>query len=175
VPGQPAQRPLAGPILPLVASSVGTDQLLGLARGRASLGRRAGCKNTGEGEALAPPPAAADDFVWPRREVGREQAKGDTPVAARDTGRQLGPPLRGSAASTGVLAAPKPKNHCRNNRAVAPARSHLHAISSALAVSSTGPTPGGTTVAARADRARRPRPPAAVGRSAAAQSDPWWR
>ena len=28
-PGQPAPRPLAGPILPLVASSVGTDQLLG--------------------------------------------------------------------------------------------------------------------------------------------------
>ncbi|MEA2862069.1 MAG: uncharacterized protein QOC84_25, partial [Bradyrhizobium sp.] len=29
LPGQPAPRPLAGPILPLVASSVGTDQLLG--------------------------------------------------------------------------------------------------------------------------------------------------
>src|SRR6267142_1439251 len=29
VPGQPAPRPLAGPIVPLVASSVGTDQLLG--------------------------------------------------------------------------------------------------------------------------------------------------
>ncbi|TMJ62927.1 MAG: DUF459 domain-containing protein, partial [Alphaproteobacteria bacterium] len=29
VPGQPAPRPLAGPVLPLVASSVGTDQLLG--------------------------------------------------------------------------------------------------------------------------------------------------
>src|SRR5450432_2427290 len=29
LPGQPAPRPLAGPIVPLVASSVGTDQLLG--------------------------------------------------------------------------------------------------------------------------------------------------
>src|SRR5260370_11732717 len=29
LPGQPAPRPLAGPILPLAASSVGTDQLLG--------------------------------------------------------------------------------------------------------------------------------------------------
>src|ERR1043166_389830 len=29
LPGQPAPRPLAGPILPLVASSVGTDQLVG--------------------------------------------------------------------------------------------------------------------------------------------------
>jgi hypothetical protein len=34
MPGQPAPRPLAGPIVPLVASSVGTDQLLG------GLGRR---------------------------------------------------------------------------------------------------------------------------------------
>jgi hypothetical protein len=33
-PGQPAPRPLAGPILPLVASSVGTDQLLGGAGSR---------------------------------------------------------------------------------------------------------------------------------------------
>ena len=29
VPGQPAPRPLAGPVMPLVASTVGTDQLLG--------------------------------------------------------------------------------------------------------------------------------------------------
>src|ERR1700730_8288987 len=29
LPGQPAPRPMAGPIVPLVASSVGTDQLLG--------------------------------------------------------------------------------------------------------------------------------------------------
>src|SRR5882672_12138890 len=29
LPGQPAPRPLAGPILPLVASSIGSDQLLG--------------------------------------------------------------------------------------------------------------------------------------------------
>ena len=35
-----------------------------------------------KGEALAPPAGRADDYVWPRREIGREQAKGDTPVAA---------------------------------------------------------------------------------------------
>ncbi|WP_035980871.1 SGNH family hydrolase, partial [Bradyrhizobium sp. STM 3843] len=34
VPGQPAPRPIAGPIVPLVASSVGTDQLLGGAGSR---------------------------------------------------------------------------------------------------------------------------------------------
>ena len=35
-----------------------------------------------KGEPLAAPAGRADDFAWPRREVGREQAKGDTPVAA---------------------------------------------------------------------------------------------
>jgi hypothetical protein len=34
-----------------------------------------------KGEALAPPAGRADDFMWPRREVGREQAKGESPVA----------------------------------------------------------------------------------------------
>jgi hypothetical protein len=35
-----------------------------------------------KGEPLTPPAGRADDFAWPRREVGREQAKGDTPVAS---------------------------------------------------------------------------------------------
>ena len=39
LPGQPAPRPLAGPIVPLVASSVGTDQLLGGAGNATGRGR----------------------------------------------------------------------------------------------------------------------------------------
>jgi hypothetical protein len=35
-----------------------------------------------KGEALNPPPGRADDFTWPRREVGREQIKGEAPVAS---------------------------------------------------------------------------------------------
>jgi hypothetical protein len=35
-----------------------------------------------KGEALTPPPGRADDFAWPHREVGREEAKGETPVAS---------------------------------------------------------------------------------------------
>jgi hypothetical protein len=33
-------------------------------------GRWVGCSNAGEGEPLTPPAGRADDFVWPRREVG---------------------------------------------------------------------------------------------------------
>jgi hypothetical protein len=82
LPGQPAPRPLAGPILPLVASSVGTDQLLGGAGSRPAAVDALVARTLVKGEPLAPPAGRADDFVWPRREVGREPVKGETPVAS---------------------------------------------------------------------------------------------
>ena len=81
-PGQPAPRPLAGPIVPLVASSVGTDQLLGGPGSRPAPVDALAARTLVKGEPLAPPAGRADDFSWPRREIGREQAKGETPVAA---------------------------------------------------------------------------------------------
>jgi hypothetical protein len=82
LPGQPAPRPLAGPILPLVASSIGTDQLLGGAGSRPAAVDALAARTLVKGEPLAPPAGRADDFAWPRREVGREQAKGETPSAS---------------------------------------------------------------------------------------------
>src|SRR5882724_2986981 len=81
-PGQPAPRPLAGPILPLVASSVGTDQLLGGPGSRPAAVDSLVARTLVKGEPLAPPAGRADDFAWPRREIGREQARGETPVAS---------------------------------------------------------------------------------------------
>jgi hypothetical protein len=80
-PGQPAPRPLAGPIIPLVASSVGTDQLLGGPGTRPAAVDALAARTLVKGEPLSAPAGRADDFVWPRREVGIESAKGDTPVA----------------------------------------------------------------------------------------------
>jgi len=85
LPGQPAPRPLAGPILPLVASSVGTDQLLGGPGSRPAAVDALAARTLVKGEALTPPPGRADDFVWPRREIGREPVKGETPVASTAT------------------------------------------------------------------------------------------
>src|SRR5712671_6318627 len=99
LPGQPAPRPLAGPILPLVASSVGTDQLLGGPGSRPAAVDALAARTLVKGEPLAPPAGRADDFAWPRREVGREQAKGETPSAS------VSPD--GTAAAPG--APPKPK------------------------------------------------------------------
>src|SRR4051812_47166951 len=84
-PGKPPPRPLAGPILPLVASSVGTDQLLGGPGSRPAAVDALAARTLVKGEPLAPPAGRADDFAWPRREVGREQAKGETPVAPDGT------------------------------------------------------------------------------------------
>jgi hypothetical protein len=82
LPGQPAPRPLAGPILPLVASSVGTDQLLGGPGSRPAAVDALVARTLVKGEPLAAPAGRADDFAWPRREVGHEQIKGEAPVAS---------------------------------------------------------------------------------------------
>ena len=99
LPGQPAPRPLAGPIVPLVASSVGTDQLLGGPGSRPAAVDALAARTLVKGEPLAAPAGRADDFAWPRREVGREQAKGETPSPS------VSP--EGAAAAPG--APPKPK------------------------------------------------------------------
>src|ERR1700676_1819392 len=82
LPGQPAPRPLAGPIVPLVASSVGTDQLLGGPGSRPVAVDALAARTLVKGEPLAPSAGRADDFVSPRREVGRHQSKGERPVAS---------------------------------------------------------------------------------------------
>jgi hypothetical protein len=81
VPGQPA-RPLAGPILPLTAPSLATDQLLGGPGTQPAAVDALAARTLVKGEALHPPPGRADDFAWPHREVGSEQTKSETPVAS---------------------------------------------------------------------------------------------
>ena len=105
LPGQPAPRPLAGPILPLVASSVGTDQLLGGPGSRPAAVDALAARTLVKGEPLAPPAGRADDFAWPRREVGREQAKGETPVASTSPDGTPAAAAAAAAAEAGEEAA----------------------------------------------------------------------
>ena len=81
-PGLPPPRPLAGPILPLVASSVGTDQLLGGAGVQPATVDPLVARVLVKGEPLSAPAGRADDFSWPRREVGHEPARGEPVIAA---------------------------------------------------------------------------------------------
>jgi hypothetical protein len=47
--------------------------------------------------------SCADDFAWPRREVGREEAKGETPMASTSL----------DANARALAASLKSKNHRR--------------------------------------------------------------
>ncbi|WP_441238538.1 SGNH/GDSL hydrolase family protein [Bradyrhizobium sp. 930_D9_N1_4] len=100
-PGKPAPRPLAGPIVPLVAASISTDQLLGGPGSRPASVDALAARTMVKGEPLAAPAGRADDYAWPRREVGREQAKGDTPMATTTPDGNVAP---GTAAA---IAPPK--------------------------------------------------------------------
>jgi uncharacterized protein len=159
VPGQPAPRPLAGPILPLVASSVGTDQLLGGPGSRPAAVDALAARTLVKGEALSPPAGRADDFVWPRREVGVEQSKGDTPVAnttpADGTGAAAPP------ASAGPAAAAAPQKQKKTQ----PAQSHQPSLRDFFGFGGPRQPPVPRTPGV-------PRPPAPVGRSAEVQGNP---
>ena len=77
-----APRPLVGPILPLVASSVGTDQLVGGPGARPVAIDALAARVLVKGEPLSAPAGRADDFAWPRREVGNERVKSETAMAS---------------------------------------------------------------------------------------------
>jgi hypothetical protein len=148
-PGKPAPRPLAGPILPLVASSVGTDQLLGGPGSRPAAVDALAARTLVKGEPLSAPAGRADDFAWPRREVGREQAKGETPVAS------ISPD--GVSAVIATPPPPKPKKL----RPIQPATG-----TSVTDFFSFGATPSQRPRAAPLQQP--PRPPGSVGRAASA-------
>src|SRR5215472_8708171 len=170
VPGQPA-RPLAGPILPLVASSVGTDQLLGGPGSRPAAVDALAARTLVKGEALAPPAGRADDFAWPRREAGIEQAKGDAPLPAS-------PPADNATAPAAAVTPPAPaQTPLKPRRPLAlplpqqPARNQspfqdFFGFGGAPPRQMAPPRPPAATGV--------PRPPGAVGRSAAFQND-WFR
>ena len=146
LPGQPAPRPLAGPILPLVASSVGTDQLLGGPGSRPAAVDALAARTLVKGEPLAPPAGRADDFAWPRREVGREQAKGETPVAA------LSPD-----GTVVVPGAPPKSKKLRPIQSGTPSLRDIFGLGVAPRQPAAQPGPRGPNA---------PRPPGNVGRSA---------
>jgi hypothetical protein len=154
VPGQPAPRPLAGPILPLVASSVGTDQLLGGPGSRPAAVDPLAARTLVKGEALAPPAGRADDYVWPRREIGREQSKGDTPVASTTPAA----PTESAAAAIAPAAPPKLRKPPAPAQTAAPPPRNFFGFGAA-------PRPPGPAPRAPIFPGP-PRPPGAVGRSA---------
>lgn len=110
-PGLPAPRPLAGPIVPLNASSVGTSELLGGAGSRPANVDAIAARILVKGEPLPPPPGRADDFAWPRREVGAPDnlalTESAPPASTIAPTASLAPAEGSSAASEAGAAAPQ--------------------------------------------------------------------
>ncbi len=101
-----------------------------------------------KGEPLAPPAGRADDFAWPRREVGREQAKGETPVA--------------SVSPDGTVAAPgAPGAPLKPRKPPLPVQSNAPSLRNFFGFGAPRQPP---PAAPRAPNV--PRPPGNVGRSA---------
>src|SRR3984893_4856289 len=67
-PGGPAQRPVAGPVVPLTATSVEREELIGGGRAatRAPANDATATRVLTKGEPIAGPSGRADDFSWPR-------------------------------------------------------------------------------------------------------------
>ena len=172
VPGQPAPRPLAGPIVPLVAASVSSDQLLGGPGTRPAAVDALAARTLVKGEPLSPPAGRADDFAWPRREVGHEPAKGDVPVAAKE------PAGSGAAApgSAPAVAAVNPnsqqKQAPKKPSQAQPAQSAGPNVRDFFGFGSPAPAPAPRQIAPPRPPQQAPnvpRPPANVGRSAQVQ------
>ena len=190
VPGQPAPRPMAGPIVPLVAASINNDQLLGGPGSRPAAVDGLAARTLVKGEALAPPAGRADDFAWPRREVGREQAKGDTPVASVAPGGtvqpgqrqpllQQRPPLQPGQPGFGQPAPLQPGQIQQQKQPPRPVQNTTPSLFGGFgAFGNTAPAPAPRQVAPPAAAPRPPvnnggpRPPANVGRSAEVPGNP---
>ena len=176
-PGQPAPRPIAGPILPLVASSVGTDQLLGGPGTRPAAVDPLAARTLVKGEALSPPAGRADDFVWPRREVGREQAKEplkeppkeqakpDTPMATIAPGNTGTPAASTSKPKRPSAAGQTPSQAPGQAQGNSPSIREFFGLEAPQQPQKPAPQP-------RSPNPTAPRPPGNVGRSAAALDAP---
>ncbi|MDQ8726759.1 SGNH family hydrolase [Bradyrhizobium sp. LHD-71] len=146
-PGAPAPRPLAGPIVPLVASSLGTNELLGGAGTRPAAIDALAARALIKGEPLSAPGGRADDSTWPRREIGKIDGKDEAPPTAEA-------PAVGAAAPTAAAPAEPPKPTKRRPRP-------------AVTNTEQGNWPGYTPrQAAPAQQRPAYRPSAPVGRSA---------
>lgn len=162
-PGKPAPRPLAGPIVPLVAASISTDQLLGGPGSRPAAVDALAAKTMVKGEPLTAPAGRADDYAWPRREVGREQAKGDTPMAATTPDGGAASPSAGTGAAA-AIAPPKPAPK-KPPPPPQPAQA-TPSIRDFFGFGSPQPQPRQLAPAPRNPNPAIPRPPGNVGRSA---------
>jgi hypothetical protein len=91
-PGGPAQRPVVGPVVPLTAARVQSEELLGGGRApaRTPATDPTASKVLVKGEPIAAPSGRADDFSWPRGSMGSEPSPASPGQPATAPGSQPG-------------------------------------------------------------------------------------
>jgi uncharacterized protein len=131
-PGTPTQRPLAGPVVPLTASTAGANELLGGGPTRSPAADPVATRVLVRGEPVPMASGRADDFSWPRGNAATadpppmslseptmaEPAKGQ-PAAGSKAGEQKQPAQKRQVTPQG---APRPSGAIRPS-ASAPTRS----------------------------------------------------
>jgi hypothetical protein len=100
---KPLARPMAGPVVPLVEPAIATTELMGGGASRAAPVDALAARTLVAGAPLSPPAGRADDYVWPRREIGSDPVK-DTPVASSAPAKSAEPASIGHATSLDVPA-----------------------------------------------------------------------
>ena len=81
-PNGPAARPLAGPVVPLTASAIAEQELIGSRDTGETPSSKSVVRVLVNGEAIASPAGRADDFKWPRRAIA---PVGSDPIVATTT------------------------------------------------------------------------------------------
>jgi hypothetical protein len=111
--GSAAQRPAAGPVVPLTETRVAAEELMG--GGGATPAAVTGATLTRAltgGEALAAPSGRADDFRWPRGAVNGEATVAEPPspdTAAADAGAKSAKPAQRKSAMDAYAAQRRPR------------------------------------------------------------------
>jgi len=101
--GRPAERPLAGPVVPLTTTPANSDALLGGSGvGGGAYGDAVASRVLVKGETLYAPYGRADDFVWPRSETNRPAPP---PVAV--SAPAVPAPAANASAGPAVIAPPE--------------------------------------------------------------------
>ena len=113
-PGQPAARPLSGPVLPLTVSTTGQQDLAGGGPAGPPPGQPVAIRVLQKGEAIRAPAGRSDDFAWPRRAIA---PFGTDPMVATTTD-----PIPIMQAAPAATTVPVPNEETRAVAVAAPRR-----------------------------------------------------
>jgi len=161
-PGKPAQRPLAGPVVPLTVTTAAAEDLLGGGTASRVHGDAIASQVLVKGEPLSPQRGRADDFAWPPGSALRVEPA-PAPAAAAPVKKSETPaapnvaavaPAAAPVAPAPSIVAPEP-NANRSQAAVEPKASEQ---------AKPKPAPKTTREAEAERRNAPPRPPRSVQR-----------